>query len=433
MIQLFLNVGDNSIRKEDKVKKTAISQSFEIVTIVISMSLLFSGVILAAGTYSGGTGDPNDPYIIADANDMQEVGANSDDWDDHFLMIADVNMADYTGPQFIIGYYNTWSDNEAFTGVFDGNGHTISNFTYESSSGFYKGLFGYVENNPVIKNLGLINPNVHYTGNLEGVGALVGGFSVTISDCYVKGGYVSGSSYVGGLIGKCYGANIYNCYSSANVLGKAYTGGLCGGAGYSTISNCYSSNTVAADSAVGGLVGLNYRSEINKCYSTSTVSGQEVIGGLVGTNGNDAKIYNCYSNCDVSGFNYVGGLVGRFVCDDCRDATITKSYSVSSISGLEDVGGLVGDGPSERVIDSFWDVDISEPTSDGGIGKTTMEMKQKSTFTNWDFTQNWGIEDNQTYPFLRLTYPTGDLDLSKDINFADLIIMAQHWLEDNNP
>jgi len=93
---------------------------------------VFTGMILfllagltgsvRAGTYSGGDGSPENPYLIATAEDMNDIGANPDDWDAHFLLVADINLADYTGTQFnIIG---------GFTGVFDGNDHTISNFTY---------------------------------------------------------------------------------------------------------------------------------------------------------------------------------------------------------------------------------------------------------------------------------------------------------------
>ncbi len=58
-------------------------------------------------------------------------------------------------------------------------------------------------------------------------------------------------------------------------------------------------------------------------------------------------------------------------------------------------------------------------------------MKRKVTFTNWDFAETWGIEDNQTYPFLRITYPVGDINLDGKVDFVDLAIMASHWLECN--
>jgi hypothetical protein len=88
----------------------------------------------------------------------------------------------------------------------------------------------------------------------------------------------------------------------------------------------------------------------------------------------------------------------------------------------------------------FWDSQTSgqtdgvgSGTSTGVTGKTTAEMKQKATFTNWDFVETWGIEDNQTYPFLKLTYPVSDLNYDKVVNFLDFAILADHWLEGTEP
>jgi hypothetical protein len=78
----------------------------------------------SAGTYSGGTGEPDDPYRIATANDLNDIGNHVEDFNKHFVMVNDIDLAEYTGTQFnIIGPF--------FCGVVDGNGHAISNFTYD--------------------------------------------------------------------------------------------------------------------------------------------------------------------------------------------------------------------------------------------------------------------------------------------------------------
>jgi hypothetical protein len=82
--------------------------------------------------------------------------------------------------------------------------------------------------------------------------------------------------------------------------------------------------------------------------------------------------------------------------------------------------------------DCFWDIETSgQTTSAGGTGKTTVEMKTLSTFTcaGWDFVETWGIEDNQTYPFLKLTYPVSDLNYDKVVNLFDFAIFDEDWLE----
>jgi hypothetical protein len=83
------------------------------------------------------------------------------------------------------------------------------------------------------------------------------------------------------------------------------------------------------------------------------------------------------------------------------------------------------------VLNSFWDVNSSGLTwSAGGLGKTTVEMQTESTFTDagWDFVEVWGIGEGQTYPFLRV-YPAGDIDHDDRVDWADVAIMAEHWLE----
>ncbi|MCX5636663.1 MAG: hypothetical protein NTX52_03080, partial [Planctomycetota bacterium] len=82
------------------------------------------------GTYSGGTGEPNDPYRIATPEDMQQIGANPSDWDKHFVLVNDVNLAGYTGAQFNI---IATDRQNPFTGVFDGNDHKVWNFTWDSN------------------------------------------------------------------------------------------------------------------------------------------------------------------------------------------------------------------------------------------------------------------------------------------------------------
>jgi len=132
--------------------------------------LATAGVVAFAVTdvcfarYSGGTGEPSDPYKIATAEDLNDISNHIEDLGKCFVLVNDINLADYTGTQFkIIGRYCGYQDpnNKPFTGVFDGNGHSISNFTYEHHKYDGAGLFGYVDDaNAQIKNLTLIDPNI---------------------------------------------------------------------------------------------------------------------------------------------------------------------------------------------------------------------------------------------------------------------------------
>ena len=387
---------------------------------------LFSLDAVAQRKYGGGKGEPNDPYLIYTAEQMNAIGVEPNDWDKHFKLMANVDLSEYTGDDFnIIGYYVDWDNNKPFTGVFDGNDHTISNFTYTSTDRDYVGLFGYVADpNTQINNMGLIDPNVD-AGTGECVGSLVGRLGAgfrrgDIVNCYCEGGSVSGFQFVGGLVGfHNWRSTITNCYATSTVLGVEDVGGLVG-ANHGIITNCYTIGNTTSHRRLGALAGSN-EGTISNCYSMGSVSGDRFVGGLVGQNGGTysgregmafpGDIDNCYSRCSVTGTAIIGGLVGYN-----NVGTITKCHATGRVMGTVDVGGLVGAGNrlefwSEEVTFSFWDTQTSgQVTSDGGTGKTTAEMQRERTFTDagWDFVDEtangtediWWILEGQSYPRL---------------------------------
>ncbi len=376
--------------------------------IFVSVLITLLATCALAGTYSGGTGEPNDPYRIATAQDLNDIANHPEDCNKHFLLVADIDLSAYTGEEFnIIG-----DAINPFIGVFDGNDHTISDFNFVADFGRSQaGLFGYVgdvnNTNAQIKNLVLIEPHVD-AGSGNNVGALVGYFrSGTVTRCSVQGGNISGQTWVGGLIGK-----------STIVC---------------TIVSSASTADVSGSSIIGGLVGQNY-CNISNSFSAGTVSGiDDNVGGLVGEH-NLRTIANCYSSAAASGNNKIGGLVGY-----STHGKITKSYSTGAISGAFHPGGLVGTGTQSDVTSSFWDTETSgQATSAGGTGKTTAEMKTMSTFTDagWDFiweTTNgsediWAMCECIDYPKLYWQFLFGDFDDDGKVNFIDFAHLGSHWL-----
>ncbi|MHC4111657.1 MAG: GLUG motif-containing protein [Planctomycetota bacterium] len=380
-------------------------------TLKITLFVLFAislSALPVQAKYGGGSGTSNDPYLIYDANQMNAIGADSNDWDKHFKLMADLDLSGYTGTSFnIIGSYTPWLP---FSGVFDGNDHTISNFTYDSNGVNYIGLFGYVSDfDAEIKNLGLIDPNVD-AGTGDYVGSLAGYlYYGTITDCYVDGGSISGGRDVGGLVGDNSG----------------------------TITKCYSTGSVSGTTDVGGLVGLNSYwcsfplcvfGTITNCYSSGGVWGVDKVGGLVGHNNNDT-ISNCYSSSDVLGIDQVGGFVGHN-----NNGTISYCYSTGSVLGTGAVGGLVGYDYQGEVSASFWDVNTSgQTTSSGGTGKSTAEMQTASTFFDWGCGSVWTIDEGNDYPRLWWENRPGELITtpsygggSGDANDPYLIYTVEH-------
>ncbi len=416
--------------------------------------LLFIIASPAHAKYGGGTGEPNDPYLIFDANQMNAIGLHEEDWDKHFVLINDVNLAEYTGTKFnIIGNSTT-----KFTGIFDGNDHKILNFKWKSWANDCIGLFGCVGTGGQLKNLAIENvdvtsargnnvgglvgwnhegtiTNCYSTGNVGGnkkVGGLVGYNRGTITNSYSTG-IVGGRQDIGGLVGGNAGTIIV-CYSTGSVQGSEYIGGL-GGLNFGTITNCYSTGSVSGNEKVGGVVGWNYSGTITECYFTGSVTASgNGIGGLVGDNTGMTMISACYSTANVKGNDVVGGLVGISSgygsISDCYATgsvrgndrvgglmglnlgTVSACYSKGNVSGTNHVGGLVGDGPPVSVVNCFWDIETSDcNTSAGGIGKTTADMQTASTFIGWGGCGNegiWTLDEGNDYPHLWWEEKPGD-------------------------
>jgi hypothetical protein len=317
-----------------------------------------------------GSGEPNDPYLIYTAEHLNSIGLMECIWDKHFKLMADIDLGGFTGTSFNIIGTDYW---HPFTGVFEGNGHTISNFRYNSTDADYVGLFGEI-NGGQIKNLGLIDAEVDAgTGNY--VGSLVGFLrDGTIMGSYVEGGSVAGHTYVGGLVGLKMDGSILNCYSTASIEGNFRVGGLCGD-NHGTISQSSAAGSVSGGEYVGGMVGINYDT-ITDCYAASIVTGGQRTGGLVGWN--FGTITSCYSIGSVTAewnTKFAGGLVGQ----NWKGA-ITDCYATGNVLGGGRVGGLVGENFNGKITNSYAKGSVTGGAYDTGglVGKND----QESTITN---------------------------------------------------
>ncbi len=360
--------------------------------------------------YGGGIGEPNDPYLIYTAEHLNTLGAEPNDYDKHFKLMADIDLSGYEYERAVIAP-DVASDESgfqgvSFTGSFDGSDHMISNLHIEGGS--YLGLFGQLGPEAIVFNLDLEAVDVYGMGDY--IGGLVGrtlGSITSSNNAVADGGFVSGRDSVGGLAGSNSGS-ITQCHSRAAVSARYDVGGL---VGFNSGDVTYCSNTgeVSGDSSVGGLVGHSFRgSRLNGCSNEGAVLGRVSIGGLVGRNFETSDVRNCYSHGNVSGIRYVGGLIGM----NTFIAYAVNCYSTGAVNGDEEVGGLVGwsRDPSD-VLHCFWDTQTSgQSRSSGGTGKTTTEMQTVATFLDagWDFvneTDNgtddvWWISEDQDYPRL---------------------------------
>lgn len=396
---------------------------------------------LAVATYNAiGTGTLADPYIICNAQQLEDIGVNacntgvSTDCDKVYHLGADIDLQNKD--MTLIG----GTTNNPFTGTFDGNNYRILNFRkvyssdtdylgfFLSSSGKIKNLIfersyveGYAKVGTLVgKDSGSQITNVKVNGSVVmklnniGGGGLVGessGSSVISHAEFI--GTVDAAQYVGGILGH---SNV-NSTGNANYIlkSKSYVdiadnsivaryGGILGRGEAEqkaiikrSASHGHIVETTGA-SDIGGLVG-GYATIIESYSSVSIDTvGTNSIGGL---GGNSVNIYDSYSaTTQIVGTSFIGGLVG-----DNSGNEIERSYSaVDTLTGTT-VGPIIGEGNTFGNDDTFWDSDLNGIT--GGANNTHQDpltsanMMVQVSFVNWDFTDVWAIGATVRAPMLR--------------------------------
>jgi hypothetical protein len=297
-------------------------------------------------TYSGGAGDPNDPYVVRNADDFARIGRFAADWNAAFVLVSHIDLTSIDPNRLLpIG-----SRGLPFTGTFDGRDHTVRGLHIDAARGSCAGMFGYV------------------------------GRSGTVSHIHLADLDVSGEDYIGGLVGSNDGS-VLACSVTGGVTASQTAGGVVGLNRSTVASSCATGVYTLGSRSVGGLVGENLGS-VASCYAKGTVIGDwSYVGGLVGSNMN-GTVTSSYSTCAVKGaVSREGGLVGG----------IAHEYGVVTASFWD----VQTSGSSE---------------ASGGTGLATTEMQTAATFleAGWDFvheTENgtddiWWILEGQDYPRL---------------------------------
>ena len=374
------------------------------------------------------------------------------------------------------GWVPIATSSDPYTGVFEGNSHTISNLFINRESSSRMGFFGDVHGG-TIRNLGLEEGSV--TGGLDYTGALAGEVDdgTTISSCYATVG-VEGNTSVGGLVGASVESEITSCYAAGSVVGASDggAGGLVGNAVSGSITSCYATGDVeSSDGDVGGLVGDVSGLEITSCYATGAVDGSTNVGGLVGLayNGSSIsasystgsvsspnddvgglvgdvsgiEITSCYATGSVSGTDNVGGFAGRmdnessitasyslgsvsgtdnvggFAGQLDNESSITASYSLGNVDGSTNVGGLVGELTNNSVVTASYYDDLSSVKGVGSLGgghvlqiATSRSSSALQSPTDYsDIYEDWNAEGDDLWDFLRADrYPRLKVDFNDD-------------------
>ena len=245
----------------------------------------------------GMDGTPGKPFKVYDVGTLRRIGTEQTSWS---LFVCYEQIVDIVLPPAAAGESNwkaigSYSDSAAnsFRGTYDGGGHTIFNLTINTDTD-HQGMFGYIANGGIVKNIGVVN------------------------------GSVTGRNNTGGIVGLNNGGTVQNCYFTGSVTGSSDTGGLAGG-NFGTIRNCYSAGSVSAgiSGTAGGIVGYNSGTvqncaALNPGVTVSYGSGTGV-GRVAGENSNPGTLANNYArsdmilNDDKNPINSAGGIDGASI------------------------------------------------------------------------------------------------------------------------
>ena len=273
------------------------------------------------------------------------------------------------------GTFKEWtpignSYNGSYTGIFEGQNHTISGLYFKQENTEEVGFFGY--NRGKISNVGILDS---YFCGFSQVGGVCGYNSSTITNCYNKGvvdGTADRASSFGGVCG-CNLGILTNCYNTGIVKGQLFVGGVSGNNG-KTITNCYNTGIVKGHEWVGGVSGENSGTIIN-CNNEGKVSGTEYyVGGVSGEN--KKTITNCYNTGIVSGQSYVGGVNGYNI-----NGTIINCNATGEVNGTGSyVGGVIGMNLNKGTITNcYYDSTIYTGAAIGDDKGTTTKAEGKTT------------------------------------------------------
>ena len=365
-MKITFNLWDNS-RGDLNFDKNDLTEGSTTVKMADKLKKLY---VESAGTIYKGNNIRNIIYTwISNAeelNSLQRVAENLNDGRDalsyNYILKNDIDASGLVDADGNSTYNTIGRGNTAFTGTFDGDGHTIVGLQAKG------GIFGKLGSGAVVKNINIASSV--FTGNdtYDSVGAVAaennGG---SISGISGYGNTIKGSGgYIGGLVGKNYGG-ISNSNDQSTVIAGADTvaGGIAGVNGTNadkggTIDNVQSNSAVTTGvlaenqyaSNLGGIVGKN-EMLLNK-YNINNVSAHGVTGktgntktsgGIVGTN--EGRISNAYNESIIHGSENIGGVAGKNVTQASNSNMaelndVANAVEIIGDAGSQNVGGLLG-------------------------------------------------------------------------------------------
>jgi hypothetical protein len=267
----------------EKYKIIRLKKAILILSLFIILEVFITFINAACPASMTGDGSIGNPCQITNCTQLQNMSLNLTA---SYKLMNNINCSATISWDSGAGFIPVGDSTNKFIGVFNGNNYTISNIYINRPGTDSIGLFGQTDIPCNISNVGLTNVNM--TGN-NYVGGLVGFSWYTYINIVSTTGFTYGAFSVGGLGGFIYGTNINNSYSEVKVTATStQAGGFCGGAtGNSNIYNSYSTGDVLGTNYVGGFCGQ--------------------VGDMTGP----GRFYNVFSTGNATGSLYIGGISGE--------------------------------------------------------------------------------------------------------------------------
>lgn len=296
-----------------------------------------NGFCLGCDIYEPAVDSDNDGYYeISNAGQLywfaQQVNAGNNAINGKLMKDIVVNAgtmtAETTGAREWIPISKDYGN--GYSGTFEGNNKTISGLYLNNKELTHAGLFGHIDTDGKVQNVGVINSYIKDSNSLAYVGGISSYNHGAVLNCY-NTGRVIGNLRGGGVVGYNAGT-VTDCYNEGDVSGTSSIGGVVG-SNHGTVTDCYNKGSINGSQA-GGVVGNN-TGDVTNCYNTGDVSSTgNNVGGVAGTN--DGDVTNCYNTGTVNGTSNIGGVVGL------HEGSVTSCYNIGTVSGTSNIGGVAG-------------------------------------------------------------------------------------------
>lgn len=329
-------------------------------------------------TYSGGEGTKESPYLISTAGDIEDLSVAVDTETDYagkyFKLTKDIDMTGVTSMKPIGNNFGTdGSKLKAFSGIFDGDKHKISNLKmiFKGKNNIGVALFG------ILKDAKVMN--------------------LTLTDSHFEA-----DAIVASVASVLVGSTLRNCHTGENVSVKARLKPYAGGIATSTflspssITDCTSRTKVeSADMAAGGILAMNsiHGTNVSRCINYGSINtAGNCAGGIVAyAEPGSLNIDDCLNAGDVKAGNIAGGLFG--MSQQGAIVGINNSYNIGRVGTTEPDGAVdpifptaaMAEGVTINVRNCYYDKALFHGNSDGiAYPKANMRSQEFTDRLNGD-------------------------------------------------